>query len=129
MFASRIAIAAFIISLSSGVAFATNQSIAEKCALGGPCADLVAAQIMTFTGTAKQIDDKIADLVIAIGERAQDLTPNLRESMADGVDKAAMYMSDAEQQKRVKAIAKALRRKLEVTTQAVGDDPNQASAN
>jgi hypothetical protein len=122
-------VAAFIVSLSSGLALASNQSIAEKCALGGPCADLVVAQIRTFNGTTKQVDDKIADLVIALGERAQELTPNLRETMADGVDMAALYMSNTEQQKRVKAIAKALRRKLEVNTQAVGDDGQQASGN
>jgi len=129
VFASRFAAAAFIVSLSSGLALASNQTVAEKCASGGPCADLVAAQIVTFTGTAAQIDEKIADLVIAIGERAQDLTPNLREAMADGVDKAAAFVSDLERQKRVKAIAKALRRKLDVNTQAVGDDGQQASAN
>jgi hypothetical protein len=110
------------------VALASNQSIAEKCALGGPCVDLVTSQIRTFSGTTAQIDRKIADLVVALGERAQDLTPNLRESMADGVDKAASFVSNAEQEKRIKAIAKALRRKLELATQAVGD-PQPASAN
>ena len=69
-------------------------------------------------------------LIVALATALQRLLSWLATSgMADGVDKAATFVSDDEQQRRVKGIAKALRRKLDVATQAVGDDPQSASDN
>lgn len=127
MFKRSLIALAFGVALAPASAFADAASVAKGCAAGGDCVALVKAEIAGMTGSTAEKDKAIADLVIAIGNQAQSVTPETRQSMANAVDTAALSVTDAEQRARITQVAAALRRKLDTQTAAV--DSDSASAN
>jgi hypothetical protein len=119
-------------------AFADASSVAKSCAAGGNCAALVNAEIARLGNECRVKDKGIADLVIAIGNESQRVTPEARQNMAGAVDLAAQSVCDVAQQTRIRQVAAAMRTNQNTQTAAVdttdagavnGEQPDQASAN
>ena len=107
--------------------FADAASVARNCASGGDCVALVNAEIADMSGSPAARDKAIAGLVVAIGNEAQSVSPEARQSMANAVESAAQQVSDAEQRDRIIQVAAALRRRLDQQTAALDGDGADAS--
>lgn len=124
-------------------AFADASSVAKSCAAGGDCSSLVSAEVARLGNECSVKDKGIADLVIAIGNESQRVTPEARQNMASAVDLAAQSVCDVAQRTRIGQVAAAMRRNQDTQTAALdgtdtgngnpsgsnGEQPDQASAN
>jgi len=122
MFKRTLVAMAFASALLPSMAFADAASVAAGCASGGDCVALVNAEIASMGGSQADKDKAIADLVVAIGNQAQSVQPETRQSMANAVDAAALHVSNAEQRARIVEIAASLRRRLDTETASLGGD-------
>lgn len=122
MFKRTVVAMAFACAVLPSIAFADAASVAAGCASGSNCVALVNAEIAAMGGSQADKDKAIADLVVAIGNEAQSVTPEARQSMANAVDAAALHVSNPEQRARIVAIAASLRRILETETASLGGD-------
>ncbi len=100
-------------------AFADASSVAKSCAAGGDCAALVSAEIAGLGDQCSVKDKGIADLVIAIGNESQRVTPAARQNMASAVDLAAQSVCNVAQQTRIRQVAAAMRTSQNTQTAAV----------
>lgn len=121
MFKRTLAAAIFASAVLPSMALADAASVARSCGSGGNCVALVNAEIAGMTGSQADKDKAIADLVVAIGNEAQSVSPEARQSMANAVESAGQQVSDAEQRTRILEIAASLRRRLDQQTAALGD--------
>jgi hypothetical protein len=113
-------------------AFADASSVAKSCAAGGNCSGLVSAEIARLGNECSAKDKGIADLVIAIGNESQRVTPAVRQDMASAVDLAGQSVCDVAQQTRINQVAAAMRRNQDTQTAALDSTdtgPAQASGN
>ncbi|CAN7591291.1 hypothetical protein [Rhizobium sp. LjRoot254] len=127
MFKRTVVAMAFACAVLPSIAFASAASVAAGCASGGNCVALVNAEIAAMGGSPADKDKAIADLVVAIGNEAQSVQPETRQSMANAVDAAALQVSNPEQRARIVAIAASLRRILETETASLGGDDGSDS--
>lgn len=122
MFKRALAVALFASVALPSIALADAASVARACGGGGDCVALVNAEIAGMGGSQAEKDKAIADLVVAIGNEAQSVSPEARQKMANAVEAAGQQVSNAEQRARIFEIAAALRRKLDEQTAALGSD-------
>jgi hypothetical protein len=102
-------------------AFADASSVAKSC-----------AEIARLGNECSAKDKGIADLVIAIGNESQRVTPAVRQDMASAVDLAGQSVCDVAQQTRINQVAAAMRRNQDTQTAALDSTdtgPAQASGN
>jgi hypothetical protein len=113
--------AIFALSVLSGVAFADAASVAGGCSAGGNCVALVNAEIAGLSGSAAAKDKAIADLVVALGNASQSVTPEVRQNIAKAVAAAANAVTDPGQKLRIVQIAQAIQSGRSIQTAAVDD--------
>lgn len=130
-FIKAVSLAASIAFVAQSAAFAqaaplSNAAIATQCATAAAtCSDLVSAKIDALRAqglTPDQLDAELADLVIALAEAGQTLSPAVRASIANAIRLAQAAIVNPAIRLQVAQIAAAVEAGQPIQTAALGTD-------